>query len=64
MDGEQFYEEFKAVLKFFELEWGQKEQLTVTVYDDCQLQFKCEGRSVLLDLDKWHDRRETETKNS
>lgn len=49
MDGEAFYEEFKAALYYFGLSWGQKDQVTVFVMDGC-LWFRHGTRSVRLEL--------------
>ena len=51
MDGDEFYEEFKAVLTYLGLSWGEKHQLKVTIEND-QICFEVKGRKVLIDVNK------------
>jgi hypothetical protein len=33
MNAEDFYEQFKEALKFLGVPWGEKEKVTVTIFD-------------------------------
>lgn len=49
MNADQFYEEFKAAIRFLDLHWVNKDQITVTT-DGKSLIFSVPGREAHIQL--------------
>lgn len=54
MNGEDFYEEFKACLKFLDVPWGKKELVAVAVHGD-RLLMAYGGRDVSFTVGRSDD---------
>jgi len=46
VNADDFYEEFKAALKYLDVPWGEKERVTVAVVHGDRFLMVCDGRDV------------------
>jgi len=49
MNGEAFYEEMKAALRYFQLGWNQKHEMTVTV-ENGRIVFSYKGLAISVNV--------------
>lgn len=53
MNAELFYENFKTVLKFLEVEWGEKEKIDIKIKDNKLFFIKKDSiAEIILDINK------------
>ena len=49
MNGEDFYQAFKAALDFFDLGWGEKDKMTVSIKGG-EIAFSYENRTISIQI--------------
>lgn len=49
MNGEEFYQSFKAALDFFDLSWGEKDKMTVSIKGG-EIAFSHGNRSITIQV--------------
>jgi hypothetical protein len=49
MTGEEFYEEFKAALRYHAIDWGDRENMQVTIRDN-KLVYSTDRAEIILSI--------------
>ena len=49
MNGEEFYQAFKEALSFFDLSWGEKDKMTVSVKGG-EIAFSYQNRTISIQV--------------